>query len=445
MFKRVLVANRGEIAVRIIYALKELGIESVAIYSEADRDSLHVALADYAVCVGPADARRSYLNIPQILSAAQVTGVDAIHPGYGFLAENPDFARIVEEHGFVFIGPNPETMELAGDKLMAKRVMKEVGVPVVPGTEEATESPEQALRWIESVGGFPVILKARMGGGGRGMRILRDPEELAPAMSIAKMEAQSAFGDPGLYMEKYLERPRHVEIQVAADRHGHVVALGERECSVQRRYQKLLEESPAVDPDLRERMQEAAVRGARALKYTSVGTFEFLVTPEGDFYFIELNTRLQVEHPVTEFVTGIDLVRTQILAAAGEPLPFRQEDISLKGHAIEVRVNAEDPENRFAPTPGRIEKLHLPGGPGVRVDSHIYQGYIVPPFYDSLLAKVIVHDEGRPQAIRRMIRALEEFYIEGVKTTIPFHLKLLQHPAFQEGRVDVGFVERELL
>ncbi len=445
MFKRVLVANRGEIAVRIIYALKELGIESVAIYSEADRESLHVALADYAICVGPPDPRRSYLNISQIISAAHVSGAEAIHPGYGFLAENPDFAEAVEESGLVFIGPSPETMRLAGDKLRTKTLLAEIGIPTIPGISQPLEELRNLTQVIESLGGYPVLIKARAGGGGRGMRIILDHEELERAIQLAQQEAEVAFGDRGLYLEKYLDRPKHIEVQVVADQEGHVVALGERECSVQRRYQKLLEEAPVLDPEARERVQSYAIRAAQHLKYTSLGTFEFLMDSEGNFYFMELNTRLQVEHPVTEWITGIDLVRTQILIASGEPLSFRQEDVKITGHAIEVRINAEDPERNFAPTPGKVERLHLPGGPGVRVDSHLYQGYTIPPFYDSLIAKVIVYDQTREKAIRRMRRALEEFYIEGIQTTIPFHLRLLEHPTFLAGTHDVRFVERELL
>ena len=443
MFKRVLVANRGEIAVRVIYALRELGIESVAIYSEADKDSLHVELADYAVCIGPPPPQDSYLNFSRIISAAVVSGVDAIHPGYGFLAENPDFADLVEKSGFIFIGPSSRHIQFMGDKIEAKRLMKEAGVPVLPGTENPVGSLSEARNIVRDIG-LPVIIKAASGGGGRGMRIVRNPDALEKAFSMAQKEAEISFGDPRVYIEKYIENPRHIEIQIAADQHGNIIHLGERECSIQRRHQKLLEESPspAVDENLRTKMGEAAIKGAQAINYHSLGTMEFLLDEDGNFYFMEMNTRIQVEHPVTEWVTGIDLVKMQILIAMGEKLSHTQEEINFKGHAIEVRINAEDPDNGFIPNPGKIEFLHFPGGPGVRIDTHIYQGYTIPPYYDSLIGKLIVHDEDRSSAIKRLYRALEETIIKGVKTTVPFYLKLLKNEDFQKGNIDTHFLER---
>lgn len=443
MFKRVLVANRGEIAVRIIYALRELGIESVAIYSEADKDSLHVELADYAVCIGPPPPQDSYLNFSRIMSAAVVSGVDAIHPGYGFLAENPDFADLVEKSGFIFIGPSSRHIQFMGDKIEAKRLMKEAGVPVLPGTENPVGSLSEARNIVRDIG-LPVIIKAASGGGGRGMRIVRNPDALEKAFSMAQKEAEISFGDPRVYIEKYIENPRHIEVQIAADQHGNIIHLGERECSIQRRHQKLLEESPspAVDENLRAKMGEAAIKGAQAINYHSLGTMEFLLDEDGNFYFMEMNTRIQVEHPVTEWVTGIDLVKMQILIAMGEKLSHTQEEINFKGHAIEVRINAEDPDNGFIPNPGKIEFLHFPGGPGVRIDTHIYQGYTIPPYYDSLIGKLIVHDEDRSSAIKRLYRALEETIIKGVKTTVPFYLKLLENEDFQKGNIDTHFLER---
>ena len=443
MFKRVLVANRGEIAVRVIYALRELGIESVAIYSEADKDSLHVELADYAVCVGPPPPQDSYLNFSRIMSAAVVSGVDAIHPGYGFLAENPDFADLVEKSGVIFIGPSSRHVQFMGDKIEAKRLMKEAGVPVLPGTENPVGSLSEARNIVRDIG-LPVIIKAASGGGGRGMRIVRNPDALEKAFSMAQKEAEISFGDPRVYIEKYIENPRHIEVQIAADQHGNIIHLGERECSIQRRHQKLLEESPspAVDENLRTKMGEAAIKGAQAINYHSLGTMEFLLDEDGNFYFMEMNTRIQVEHPVTEWVTGIDLVKMQILIAMGEKLSHTQKEINFKGHAIEVRINAEDPDNGFIPNPGKIEFLHFPGGPGVRIDTHIYQGYTIPPYYDSLIGKLIVHDEDRSSAIKRLYRALEETIIKGVKTTVPFYLKLLENEDFQKGNIDTHFLER---
>ena len=443
MFKRVLVANRGEIAVRIIYALRELGVESVAIYSEADKDSLHVELADYAVCIGPPPPQDSYLNFSRIISAAVVSGVDAIHPGYGFLAENPDFADLVEKSGFIFIGPSSRHIQFMGDKIEAKRLMKKAGIPVLPGTENPVDSLSEAQNIVRDIG-LPVIIKAASGGGGRGMRIVRNPDALEKAFTMAQKEAEISFGDPRVYIEKYIENPRHIEVQIAADQHGNIIHLGERECSIQRRHQKLLEESPspAVDENLRTKMGEAAIKGAQAINYHSLGTMEFLLDEDGNFYFMEMNTRIQVEHPVTEWVTGIDLVKMQILIAMGEKLSHTQKEINFKGHAIEVRINAEDPDNGFIPNPGKIEFLHFPGGPGVRIDTHIYQGYTIPPYYDSLIGKLIVHDEDRSSAIKRLYRALEETIIKGVKTTVPFYLKLLENEDFQKGNIDTHFLER---
>ncbi len=443
MFKRVLIANRGEIALRIIYALKELGIESVAVYSEADEHSLHVQFADYAIRIGPPPAQESYLNIARIISAAEVAGVDAIHPGYGFLAENPEFAQVVEESGFVFIGPPSNVMAMMGDKIEAKRAMREAGVPVLPGVDEPIWDVQKAVDIAESMG-YPVIIKAAAGGGGRGMRIARTPDELVENFKVARAEAAAAFGDPRLYIEKYIERPRHIEIQLLGDNYGNVIHLGERECSIQRRHQKLMEESPspAVDEELRQRIGEAAVRGAKAIGYRSAGTMEFLMDSDGNFYFMEMNTRIQVEHPVTEMVTGIDLVKQQILIAAGEKLEYQQSDVKIQGHAIEARINAEDPEMNFAPFPGRVTLFHKPGGPGIRIDTHVFAGYTIPPHYDSLVAKLIAHGRDRTEAISRLRRSLDEFIIDGIKTTIPFHRKITEHPDFIAGNLDTHFIER---
>ncbi len=445
MFKRVLVANRGEIAVRIIYALKELGIESVTVYSEADRDALHVQLADYAICIGPASPKQSYLNFTSIISAAVATGSEAIHPGYGFLAENPEFAEAVEASGIKFIGPSSRTIRLMGDKIEAKKVMKEAGVPILPGTNEAIDRFEEAVSVVKEIG-FPVIIKAAAGGGGRGMRVVNDESELEIAFQLAKSEAEAAFNDPRVYIEKYIPRPRHIEIQVLADEHGNAIHLGERECSIQRRHQKLIEESPSpiVDEETRYRMGEIALRGVRKIGYYSAGTLEFLMDEDGNFYFMEMNTRIQVEHPVTEMVTEIDLVKKQILIAAGEKLGLKQEDIHWHGHAIETRINAEDPEKGFRPSPGKIELLHFPGGPGVRVDSYVYQGYTIPPYYDSLIGKLIVKGRDRKESISRLRRALEEVVIEGITTTVPFYQELIEHPDFVKGDIDTGFIERFL-
>lgn len=442
MFKKVLVANRGEIAVRIIRACRELGIASVAIYSEADRDALHVALADEAYCVGPTPSKQSYLHIANIMSVATAVGADAVHPGYGFLAENGDFAEVCGAVGVKFIGPSVDAIEKMGDKSTAKATMKAAGVPTVPGTEGLIESVEEAIAVAREIG-FPVIIKATAGGGGKGIRVVRTEEELMSSVTMAQAEAGSAFGDAGVYLEKYIERPRHVEIQVLGDQHGNVVHLGERDCSIQRRLQKLVEESPspALTPETRARMGNAAVAAAKAVDYEGAGTIEFLLDEDGSFYFMEMNTRIQVEHPVTELVTGIDLVQQQILVAAGYPIPFTQDDIVQRGHAMECRVNAEDPDRNFMPSPGKIVEYLPPGGFGVRVDSAAYTGYTVTPHYDSMIAKLIVWAPTRSEAIDRMHRALSEFRVEGIRTTIPFHLRLLEHPAFVEGNVNTRFLE----
>lgn len=445
MFRKILIANRGEIAVRIIRACKELGIKTVAVYSQADKDSLHKELADEAICIGPPTARDSYLNIANIISAAIVTGADAIHPGYGFLAENPTFARLCEECGIKFIGPSADVIEALGDKTNARRIMKEAGVPIVPGTEEPL-SDEELFRQAERIG-FPLMIKASAGGGGKGMRVVESKEQLALLLPTARAEAESAFGDGRLYLEKFIRRPHHIEVQILADACGNAVYLGERECSIQTpSYQKMLEEapSPLVDAELRRKMGESAVKAVKAVGYITAGTVEFLVDEDLSFYFMEINTRIQVEHPVTEMITDIDIVKWQILTSAGEKLPFKQEDITLRGHSIECRITAEDPYKNFAPSVGRINKLVLPGGPWVRVDTHLYQGYSIPPNYDALLAKLIVWGQTREEAIKRMQRALDEFIIEGVKTNIEFHKEILSSPLFGEGKAYVGFV-KELL
>ena len=442
MFHKVLIANRGEIAVRIIRACRELGIYSVAVYSEADRDSLHVKLADEAYCVGPTAARDSYLNFANIISTAKLTEADAIHPGYGFLAENADFAEVCQSFQIEFIGPSSEAIQKMGDKSIAKETMKKAGVPVVPGSDGLIEEVADALKLAKQIG-YPVIIKATAGGGGKGMRVAYSNEELKKAFNMARLEAEKAFGNSGVYIEKYLEEPRHIEIQVLADRHGNVVHLGERDCSVQRRHQKLLEEapSPALSQELREKMGEAAVKAAKAVNYHGVGTVEFLLEKDS-FYFMEMNTRIQVEHPVTEQVTGVDLIKEQIKAAAGEILTFKQEDITINGWAIECRINAENPAKNFLPSPGKIEFYLAPGGYGVRVDSAAYPGYVISPFYDSMIAKLIVWGKTREEAITRMQRALDEFAIEGISTTIPFHLKLLDNELFKKGEFDTKFLEK---
>ncbi|MDH7515752.1 MAG: acetyl-CoA carboxylase biotin carboxylase subunit [Bacteroidota bacterium] len=440
MFSKILIANRGEIALRIIRTCREMGIRTVAVYSTTDEDSLHVRFADEAVCIGPPPSRESYLNIPRIIAAAEITGAEAIHPGYGFLAENAGFAEICQDSGFVFIGPSPSMIEAMGNKSFAKETVRAVDVPTVPGSDGAVSTLEDALRIAENMT-FPVMLKASAGGGGKGMRIVRDPDCFPSQFQTAQAEAEKAFGNGDLYIEKYIEHPRHIEIQVLGDKHGTIVHLGERECSIQRRYQKLIEESPspAVDPALRARLGEAAVRAARSISYESAGTVEFLLDAAGDFYFMEMNTRIQVEHPVTEQVTGIDLIREQIRIAAGEPLDVGP--VPPFGHAIECRINAEDPDRDFQPGPGTIQTWHQPGGFGVRVDSHCYQGYIIPPHYDSLIAKLVVHARTREEAISRMGNALEEFIIEGIPTTIPFHRKVMQNEKFRKGEFDTHFLE----
>jgi acetyl-CoA carboxylase biotin carboxylase subunit len=444
MFNKVLIANRGEIALRIIRACRELGVQTVAVYSEADRESLHVRFADDDVCIGPPPGRQSYLRIPNLIAAAEITGADAIHPGYGFLAENADFADTCKSSNIVFIGPTGEQIRQMGDKATARRLAKEAGVPTVPGSPDTLEDLEQALAIAGEIG-YPVIIKATAGGGGKGMRIAQDAEQFAQVFNLAQNEALAAFGNGAVYVEKYLARPRHVEIQVMGDNYGKVSHLGERDCSVQRRHQKLIEESPSpgLTPELRRAMGDAAVKLSSAIGYSGAGTIEFLLDSDGSFYFMEMNTRIQVEHPVTEMVTSFDLVKEQIRVASGEPLSFKGDGSRLRGHAIECRVNAEDPYRNFQPSPGHITAYHPPGGPGVRVDSHVYAGYTVPPYYDSLLAKVIVHGNTREEALGRMGQALDSFILEGVTTTIPFLARVIRHPDFAAGKVDTKFLERE--
>lgn len=441
MFKKILIANRGEIALRIIRSCKELGIPTVAVYSEADKESLHVIFADEAVCIGPAQSKDSYLKIPNILSAASITGADAIHPGYGFLAENADFSDICAESGIAFIGPSGDAIRKMGDKAFAKDTMKKVGVPVVPGSEGVVNDIQQAKTLASEIG-YPVMLKASAGGGGKGMRIVFEESELENAFQTASNEANSAFGNPDLYIEKYIQNPRHIEIQVMGDIDGKVYAYGERDCSVQRRHQKLIEESPSpfITEEVRKKMEEAAILGAESVGYRGAGTIEFLVDKNMNFYFIEMNTRIQVEHPVTEMVRNIDLIKNQILIAAGYGL--EDKPLTPRGHAIEFRINAEDPDFNFRPSPGMIEYLHFPGGFGVRVDSHSYNEYVIPPYYDSLIAKMIVWGSDRMHAIKRARRALEEFKIEGIKTTVPFHIKVLQNENFVKGDFDTSFIEK---
>ncbi|MEZ4362860.1 MAG: acetyl-CoA carboxylase biotin carboxylase subunit [Kofleriaceae bacterium] len=442
MIRKVLVANRGEIALRVIRAAREMGLRSVAVHSTADADALHVKFADQAVCIGPPPSRQSYLNVPMIIAAAEVTGADAIHPGYGFLSENAEFAEVCQRCNITWIGPPPGAMRLMGDKIRAREAMAAAGVPTLPGSAGlATEA--DVLANAERIG-LPVIFKATAGGGGRGMKIVHERERLIDAWNTGRNEALAAFGNPEMYMERYCQKPRHIEIQVAADQHGNYMHLGERECSIQRRHQKVLEEAPscALESATRKRLTDAAVRAIAAIGYTNVGTLEFLLDSDGSFFFMEMNTRLQVEHPVTELVTGLDLVREQLRIAAGERLSFEGERVP-NGHAIELRVNAEDPVS-FAPWPGKITALHMPGGLGVRVDTHVYAGYVVPPNYDSLLAKVIVHDVDRPSALRRARRCLDEIVIEGPRTNIPFLRRIIDHPDFVRGDFDTGFVARLL-
>ncbi len=445
MFKKVLIANRGEIALRVMWACKELGVKTVAVYSEADAHSLHVRFADEAVCIGPPRNIESYLNIPAIISAAEITGAEAIHPGYGFLSESSYLAEICEACNIKFIGPGPQAIRLMGDKSRARKAMMKAGVPVVPGSPGVLEDEEKAVRAARDVG-FPVILKASAGGGGRGMRIVRAPADLAQAFRAAQAEAAAAFGVPDVYVEKYVDGPRHVEIQVMADSKGSVVHLGERECSIQRRHQKIIEEapSPVVNEKLRRRMGRTAVEAAAAVQYVNAGTVEFLVDKDGSFYFMEMNTRIQVEHGVTELVTGRDLVKEQILVAAGEPLSFAQKDVTFTGHALECRINAEDPVT-FVPSPGTIRHFNVPGGPGVRIDTFAHEGCEISPYYDSMIGKLMTHGRDRKEAIARMRRSLEVMVVEGIKTNIPLHLRIMDDPDFQAGRLDTRFMDRFML
>ncbi len=444
MFDKIVIANRGEIALRILRACHELGIKTVAVHSDADRDLKHVRLADESVCIGPASSTESYLNVPALISAAEVTDSTAIHPGYGFLSENADFAERVEQSGFVFIGPKSESIRLMGDKVSAIEAMKKTGVPCVPGSDGPLgDDPDENLRIAEAIG-YPVIIKAAGGGGGRGMRVVHAEASLLGAISLTKTEAGNAFGNDVVYMEKFLENPRHVEIQVLADTHGNAIHLGERDCSMQRRHQKVIEEAPApgIDEETRQRIGSRCANACVELGYRGAGTFEFLYE-DGEFYFIEMNTRVQVEHPVSEMITGVDIVKEQIRIAAGKPLSYRQEDIRVRGHAIECRINAEDPAS-FMPSPGKIIQLHMPGGPGIRVDSHIYNGYTVPPYYDSMIGKLIAHGETRDSALARMRTALREVIIEGIKTNVPLHQDLLKDSAFQAGGTNIHYLEKKL-
>ncbi len=441
---KILIANRGEIALRVQRACRELGIRTVAVHSEADREAKYVKLADESVCIGPAPSGQSYLNIPAVISAAEVTDAQAIHPGYGFLSENADFAERVEQSGFIFIGPRAETIRLMGDKVSAKNAMKKAGVPCVPGSEGAlSDDPAEIIKTAKQVG-YPVIIKAAGGGGGRGMRVVHTEAALLASVNMTKAEAQAAFGNPMVYMEKYLEKPRHIEIQVLADQHGNAVFLGERDCSMQRRHQKIIEEAPAsnLNTKLRDKIGERCAEACRKINYRGAGTFEFLYE-NGEFYFIEMNTRLQVEHTVTEMITGIDLVQQQIFVASGEKLKFRQKDIILRGHAIECRINAEDPYT-FVPSPGKIDKFHMPGGPGVRIDTHAYSGYSVPPHYDSMIGKLITYGDTREQAIARMRIALSEMMIDGIKTNVPLHADLMADAAFHAGGTSIHYLEQKL-
>lgn len=444
MFAKVLVANRGEIALRVMRACKELDIPTVAIHSEADEDSLHVKFADEAVCVGPAHGGLSYLDVKAIISACEVTGAEALHPGYGFLAENAEFAEMCQAHEVAFIGPTADMMRKLGNKAEARALMAASGVPIIPGSTGTVADAEEGARVAESLG-YPVMIKASAGGGGKGMRTAADPDEFATNFVMARTEAEAAFGNGEIYLEKLILEPRHIEFQVLGDKHGTVVHLGERDCSIQRRHQKLIEESPspAVTPELRAQMGEAAVRGAKGAGYISAGTVEFLLDVRGDFYFMEMNTRIQVEHPVTELVTGVDLVKEQIRIAAGERISVEQRKLGLRGHAIECRINAEDPARNFAPCPGTVTEFYVPGGPGIRVDTHVFSGYVIPPHYDSMIAKLLAHGNTREEAVARMKRALNEFVIEGVATTIPFHIEMMHDPDFLAGTFDTGTLERK--
>lgn len=446
MFEKILIANRGEIALRIIQACKELGITTVSVYSQADADSMHVKLADEAICIGAPPSINSYLHIPSIISAAEISDVEAIHPGYGFLAENAHFAEICESCNIKFIGPTPANIKAMGDKAEAKQIAKRAGAPIIPGSFGLVENKEEALKISKKIG-YPVIVKAVAGGGGRGIRVAHNDISLANAFFMAQSEAEAAFSNPKLYIEKYIEQPRHIEIQILGDNKGHIIHLGERDCTIQRRHQKLIEESPspALDNKLRKEIGHMAVKVAKEIDYVNAGTIEFLLDKTGDFYFIEMNTRIQVEHPVTEMVTGLDLVKEQLKIASGMPLEFEQKDISINGWAIECRINAEDPSNGFTPSPGKITRYHAPGGPGIRIDSHIYSGGFISPYYDSMLAKLIAHGRDRREVISRMNRALNEYVIEGVKTTIPFHKIVINDPHFQSGKYSTDFVEQLML
>src|SRR5271170_7777862 len=444
MFRKVLIANRGEIALRVISACKELGIRTVAVYSEADRNSLHVRFADEAICIGPPRPADSYLNVPAVISAAEIANVDAIHPGYGLLSENANFAEVCRVSNIKFIGPPPEVTRLMGEKEKARQAMKEAKVPILPGSDGVVADAEDALKWASEVG-YPVILKAKAGGGGRGMRIVRSAEELPNLYAAASSEAAAAFGNGELYMEKFIERPRHIEFQILADQHGNVTTLHERECSIQRRHQKLIEEAPSlqVSPELRKRLSDKLIDCLTNIGYQNAGTIEFLMDEDGSIHFIEMNTRIQVEHPVTEMITGVDLVKSQLLIASGEPLGLQQSDVQIRGHAIECRINAEDAKT-FMPSPGPIRLWHAPGGPGVRVDSHVYSGYNVPPNYDSLIGKIIAHGDTRETAIARMKNALAEMVIEGIRTNVALHQEIFNHAAFQKGGTDIHYLERRL-
>ncbi len=443
MFSKILIANRGEIALRIIRACKEMGISTVAVYSEVDRDSLHVRFADEAVCIGKATSAESYLNIPAIISAAEITDVEAIHPGYGFLSENAHFAEICDSCKIQFIGPTPETIRMMGDKITAKETARKAGVPQTPGGKGIVKSPEEALAIAKQIK-YPVIIKATAGGGGKGMRVCHNDVTLVNSLKMAQAEAEANFKNPNVYIERYVADPRHVEFQILADYHGNIIHLGERDCSVQRRHQKLIEESPspALTEKLRRKMGEAAIKCAKAANYRGVGTVEFLLDKNEEFFFMEMNTRIQVEHPVTEMITGIDLIKEQIKAACGVKLKIKQEDVRIQGHAIECRINAEDPDNNFIPCPGKVEQLNIPGGPGVRVDTHIYTGYKISPYYDSMVAKLIVHGKDRTEAVRIMRRALDEFYISPIKTTVPLHIQIMNNPVFVRGDISTHFLEK---
>jgi len=443
MIQKVLIANRGEIAVRIIRACREMGIESVAVYSEADKNALHTELADEAICIGPADSTESYLNIERIISATMISGADAIHPGFGFLSENSKFAQLCRQCNITFIGPSPEVMQKMGHKSEARNTMIEAGVPVIPGSKEAIYDVQTGKQLAEEIG-YPVIIKAALGGGGKGMRVAKNSDEFEKAFLTAQKETQMAFGDNTMYLEHFVEHPRHIEFQILADKYGNVVHLGERDCSIQRNHQKMIEESPsmALSDDIRKKMGEAAVKAAKAANYENAGTIEFLLEKSGNFYFMEMNTRIQVEHPVTEWITGIDLIKEQIRIASGEKLSYTQEDIVMTGHAIECRINAENPKKNFMPSPGTITDMYLPGGKGVRIDAAIYSGYTVPPYYDSMLAKLIVHAKNRDEAIKKLRSALGEVIIEGIHTNVDYLYEIINHPDFINGNIDVDFIEK---